>query len=566
MLYFQSPLRGKFEIVAKRSTYNDRDVEIAYGMQSVEPVKDKQAISINKLIHANNEVEKKLDVPNTGDLFEFRIEVDGSTVTTTINGVVVHKETYSAPPDPWIILQSKSPYAQGVIRDFRIVGNPEIPNEINLIDIGVWAGWRADHFEESYSTYSGTTTESDSFSFGNSSGRSSTSPWQLTGEEIVGTLRTNLGTQPRESLLMYQRPMLEDGEIEWESFHSTGEVEVHPAIGRVAFLIRSSGVQLHRLTDGSYETSDLTTDNAIPLEGASAVEIKEKDWNKFKLSLKGDRMILAVNAKEVAHFTVTEKTSQRYFGLFRYSNQTHSRVRNLIYRGGWPKVLPLVKDQELAYPMGGPIQLSSDTNIQTTTIILGPSLEAIQKQGLKLDGRADQFTPTDKGLKIEMRNASLNEDRPAIKLPLVLDKDCEITVEFEGLTVTSAEKGWGTIFSLVAYLNDAEQSEIECAATSASGERMLLSTTVRRLTPEGKYHKPESLQVSRTKPTGRMRLVRTGSEIHSLFADSGSEDFELIQSIPIGKSGIKSISIEAKSSDDAGKIDVTVKQITVRTQ
>ncbi len=35
-----------------------------------------------------------------------------------------------------------------------------------------------------------------------------------------------------------------------------------------------------------------------------------------------------------------ETTNQREFGLFHFADETEARVRNVFYRGDWPRALP----------------------------------------------------------------------------------------------------------------------------------------------------------------------------------------------------------------------------------
>jgi hypothetical protein len=81
------------------------------------------------------------------------------------------------------------------------------------------------------------------------------------------------------------------------------------------------------------------------------VALKENDWNELKVQLKGDTVSILVNGKLVASHTL-EPTNQRRFGLFRFSDATATRVRNVIYRGAWPKDVPPVEQQELARASG----------------------------------------------------------------------------------------------------------------------------------------------------------------------------------------------------------------------
>src|SRR5690606_12049058 len=43
-----------------------------------------------------------------------------------------------------------------------------------------------------------------------------------------------------------------------------------------------------------------------------------------------------------------ESENLRTFGLFHYTDQTEARVRNLRWRGQWPRELPPLAEQELA--------------------------------------------------------------------------------------------------------------------------------------------------------------------------------------------------------------------------
>ena len=57
----------------------------------------------------------------------------------------------------------------------------------------------------------------------------------------------------RESLLQYHRPLLEDGEIEYEFFYEPGKAEVHPALDRLVFLLDPKEAKIHWLTDAQFD-------------------------------------------------------------------------------------------------------------------------------------------------------------------------------------------------------------------------------------------------------------------------------------------------------------------------
>jgi hypothetical protein len=64
------------------------------------------------------------------------------------------------------------------------------------------------------------------------------------------------------------------------------------------------------------------------------------------LVVKGDQVTLLLNDVEVYQRPL-ETTNKRIFGLFHYADETEVRVRNVTYRGQWPRQLPAA-DQLLA--------------------------------------------------------------------------------------------------------------------------------------------------------------------------------------------------------------------------
>jgi len=335
--FFRSPLRGKFEILAQRSSSQNsaRDGEfmISWGAFSAVPRKDLKAIRIAKTLTGVDDRDKTLELPGWDEAAEFQIAVDGHKVATSVNGVPIHEEVLVGTPSPWIVLRTPDATDEAMISNLRIVGTPEIPEEIDLVDMSGWACWRSDVYGESHSIDSADEKTS----------------WKKAGDEIVGQLRTDVSAKPLESLLMYQRPMLEDGEIEFESFWVPGEQEVHPSVGRSAILIQPDGAKLHILTDAQYETRDLAPDNVSPVPGAAdKIDLKANDWNQIRLVLKGDQLTVFVNGSQVATHEVSEPATERFFGLFRYADKDNCRVRKVMYRGNWPRTLPPITEQFLA--------------------------------------------------------------------------------------------------------------------------------------------------------------------------------------------------------------------------
>src|SRR5690606_22175532 len=146
--------------------------------------------------------------------------------TIFLNGRAVHSEALPEHYDPWFAVRSWWRNG-GRVRDIRIAGNPVVPREVVLSASPGLVGWLPYH-EESIG-YQGARWQhiADSESSG----------W------IVGRQDASLAGTFCESLLTYQRPLVENGSIEYEFFYEPGRLEAHPAMDRLAFLLRPEGVR-----------------------------------------------------------------------------------------------------------------------------------------------------------------------------------------------------------------------------------------------------------------------------------------------------------------------------------
>ena len=154
--------------MAEQTTHGHQEIVLAYGMHAAAPRYDLKSTRIYKVMHNSKDKNEELKIPRWNDkLADFRIVVNERKVTTFTNSVQ---------PDPWLVLQATNPGNPGSVRNLRILGTPEIPDEISLIDIAGWASWRADVFGEWFSTDGG-----------------EDAPWRRVGEEIQGQLRQGIG-------------------------------------------------------------------------------------------------------------------------------------------------------------------------------------------------------------------------------------------------------------------------------------------------------------------------------------------------------------------------------------
>jgi hypothetical protein len=321
-MYLSIPLRGDFQLDCELTSFNWREIRVSYGGLAAALKYDLK--HVERFHYGRNLPEVTLVPPFTkiDDWYPLRLVVKSGRMTTFVDGRKIHETSLPGECDPWLAFFAQGHLAGGA-RKIRISGNPVIPERLNLTALPDLTGWLADYFAESVGV-----EDPD---------------WDKRGDEIYGRSRTDTPGLKQESVLRYNRPLLEDGEIEYEFYHEPGKTTVHPALDRLTFLLEPDGVKVHWLTDAQYERSELNPANATSepanLRGPSSLPLKTRDWNRLSLSLVGDRVNLRLNQTEIYARTL-ESENQRIFGLFHFADDTDVRVRNVTFSGRWPRELP----------------------------------------------------------------------------------------------------------------------------------------------------------------------------------------------------------------------------------
>lgn len=330
LLYFQSPLRGTFTVEGELSTFGWREAQLAYAAQWAGPHYTLEATNLGNLNAewVGPKFSPKLDPQ--GDWFHCRMEVTPDKISYYANERLIHEAPLMGNPDPWLGIRSTGQYAAAT-RSLRILGQPEIPAELQLAAREDLQGWWAGMYGDSIT--------------------GETPAWKKDGQEIVGHRFVQWDGRTRESLLQYHRPLLEDGEITYDFFYVPDQTHVHPTLGRMVILLDKDGVKIHWLTDAQFERGGLAPDNEFVEKenrrGPAQLPLKVNDWNKIKLNLVGDTVSLNLNEIQVFERPV-DATNLRSFGLFHYAGESEVRVKDVVYRGNWPRTLPTLKEQELA--------------------------------------------------------------------------------------------------------------------------------------------------------------------------------------------------------------------------
>ncbi len=282
LLYLAIPLRGDFGIDCQLSARPGQAIRLAYGGLAVGPRPDPKALDRSQFARPMGDVLVSPPLEKLGDWLAFRLAIKGGRLSATINGRKVHETPVPPDGDPWVTILSQG-MESGTVRNFAITGNPSIPQKLNLSALPDLSGWLPDEYLE---------------------GMVGDYPdWDKQGEEITGRLREGAPGSKQESLLVYHRPMLEDGRLTYEFYYDPGKVMTHPALGRTAFLLEPDGIKIHYLTDGAFERSGLASDNTIDepdnRRGPASIPLKPKAWNRLELSVTGDHVALRLNDQPV---------------------------------------------------------------------------------------------------------------------------------------------------------------------------------------------------------------------------------------------------------------------------
>jgi hypothetical protein len=347
-LYLRMPLAGNFEVTGEISGFGLQQVHVLYGGVMVAVALDGKTIEVSQTgRHVRKiEVDPPLGEPKAWQ--GFRLAVKDSVYAFAVGGRTLPEERLPEAPDPWLALHQEAA-GNGAIRNLSITGKPTIPERIDLTRGADLEGWHADYYDE---PLSGPLVN-----------------WSRRGEEIVGrgyaaALQTSANWQrpgsfnaanaalayaigipgsDHESLLQYQRPLLEDGAIHYEFYYVPGKTMVHPALDRLVLLLEPDGVKVHWLTNTPHERTGLSPGNAKSEPshrvGPERLPLNANDWNRITMRLDGDTLTLSLNDIPVFKRPL-EPTNQRTFGLFHYADQTEARARQVIYEGKWPRSLP----------------------------------------------------------------------------------------------------------------------------------------------------------------------------------------------------------------------------------
>lgn len=518
LLYFQSPLRGDFEFECDASVFNWRSIHPNYGghWAGVEPNRTRRRIgTLSELDSVLLPLDSKLS--KFRHEIHYRISVRGQRMEVYGNGRLLNSVTLPKDHDPWLALRRSAKHS-AKIWNVRITGQPEIPDELRLSESPILEGW-IPYFGESSSDVNGRNSH-----------------WRRAGNDSTGQLiagRRDALSSPGshdERLLYYHRPMLEDGAIEYRFFYKAGQSMVHPAIDRAAFLLDPDGVKLHWVTDGKFDRSELSPGNSVVepehRRGPERLPLKADDWNAVRLTLIGDTVGLFLNDVQIYERSL-EASNQRNFGLFHYADRSQAVVKNVVWRGDWPKQLPSMYDQELAGDDTRDFDLTASQLPATFRHSFNEDQFPFGKFALS-EGEVADTRSESEGIYVQ-RQGSGRYKRTTLATQLAIGGDFDIRASFDSLTTKPSDGGHSSVSVLIRLadelatqanfrrrhnrFDDREDQHLAYADVALSPKDGLRRTNI--------GYKPAEAT------SGTLRVVRRGNRLFTMIAEGESPSFRI---------------------------------------
>ncbi len=587
LLSFQSPLRGSFVVTCELPFLGWREKELIYGTRFAAPYQSRQKYVTGSFLHGGETHETNL--PPIHEFHELKLVVKPGTATTFVNGRKLHEEPLADDCDPWLVVRTLGHFS-GWVRNLRITGEPIIPMEIDLLAGSDLSSWFDVYFQNPRANERLADGTSHPLPY-----------WERRDDMIVGA-RINdkqfAGSQT-ETVLHYHRPLAEDGEIEYEFFFhqpdtssrtressgggtsdrslttsATSEppIAVHPALDRLTFLLRPDGVAVHWMTDGQFDVTGALPGNIVVEKsnrrGPNKLPLKDDDWNKLKLSLRGDVVTLTLNDQAIYERSL-EATNQRNFGLFRYADESEARVRNIVFRGDWPKTLPKVEDQELATNVNRLARFEPNELPDSRHWNFRGDWPKWIVPTFDLKKFGSLMKATDDGLVLSMPpGRSLPGDILGLEATSQLSGDFEMLVKFQILQLERSDlatsfkvPGLDIGVTLQSPTSDLLRMERRLFEDREQGHAI---KSVHRWNAPGQPHSYGIQQVPQPALAGRMKLIRKGPRVMTFFADNDSDRWQMIHQHSVPQDDAIKPTVLVRNYDSKSDVSVLLQDWVIR--
>lgn len=558
-LYFASPLTGNYAIEANTTGFGYREAHLFVGGLWTGLVYNHRQYMVGNV--RRELYRKDLNFPFTDThshgMIHARVAVNDNRAVVSLNGHPVAEHSIAPHQNPWVAVRSMFRVFGGV-DDLTITGEPIIPDTIEMAGSHELLGWY-DYFQAP------------------GTNQNPLGPWvgsaaeATNGEHLSQIFSQRDNSMPRgvadERLLVYARPMLEDGVINYDFYYGSEQFAAHPTIGKTAFLITPNGVRLHRITDGKYERSALRPDNFSLISSPDEIDIplKPDSWNRVTIKLVGDVVSVHLNDALILEHSLDIVPNDRTFGLFHYGDDSALRVRNPRWTGSWPKQLPTTKDQLLSSPertiiAANPEKRAAHIQIAANNqaILDGRVMPLEGDFGEHFDFGVDDILLTREGTN-GYKNVTLASQVSA-------EGDFDFTTSFEDYRGDPSKPNIANLrITAISEGNDHDRALIQLVTARDGDHNVQCMKMVKIDGDERRHyfgHRPNETTA------GRLRLSRRGDRIYYLIAENDSSVFQLIgdeqfTTDPIGLAGFR---VTSQIQNENGRVQARITGFDVRAE
>ncbi|WP_166831231.1 DUF1583 domain-containing protein [Thalassoroseus pseudoceratinae] len=555
-LCYRTPLLGDFVVEADISAFNYRDTRLGYGGTWAGPGYDHTSILNGHFDDDRPSMTLKPRLDEISEPMRVRLVVRNGERITEVNGREVFRADVSQ-SNPWVTIMGYW-YTHGWVKNLRILGDPVIPEEIELLSDDRLLGWLS-YYDESIGQSDSDWRLVDASKFGDATAN---------GKILQGDCDPENRGSFQESLLRYHRPMIEDGTISYEFFYEADRFAIHPALDRTAFLIHPEGVSLHTIGDWPYDRTGLDPANATLVNSIENVSgtlpLKPRAWNRLEFTTVGQVVSIRLNGTPIFKHTLSE-SNRRKFGLFHYADQTEARVRNIRWRGDWPQEIPAPTEQQLANDHVEKLLAKLDLP-KTFRHDFANGLP-VERFLMKGEGWQKNSMQLDDGLQL-VRPGLNSYVRYEIIPHLQLSGDFDIVAEFEGFDASITEGGDGNIQLFVGFEDLSEcrfYRKFSRFEKKELGQQIIQAAYFYLRNGERQYAFPK--KTSDATNAGKLRFVRIGDRMHYLFAAENSENYRLLytETVPTASTRPSDFRLILETTKP-GQAQVVWKSLTVRAE
>ena len=449
-------------------------------------------------------------------LIHYRTKIHDNTATTYFNGRKIHDQPLEESPNPWLAIRSIYRHDGGV-DDLRITGTPTIPETISLVESSQLLGW--------YDYFQSPDNASKPLSDWRASVNAAISP-DAQVCEIMSPHASDATTGSHvERLLVYARPMIEDGVIEYEFWYAPEESVAHPTVGRQCFLLEADGVKLHQVTDGEFERSALRPDNKTTSTSPLQLPLRPSAWNRMRVEQQSNSLTLILNGTQIYETNLETDRRDRTFGLFHYADQTELRVRNPKWTGSWPKELPEISQQILSEHQNHLLDQSARDLSKTFTHRFDEN-SLIDGRFVVVEGDpSEDFQVTEGGIVVH-REGRAGYQAAFLSPAINVGGDFDVTVSYDQLLCDAATEKMASVRMNVVAGNDASDHSSIIRADNRSDDQIVQCLKMQTIKGSDRRHYFESQPMEAN--AGRLRFSRRDDVIYYLIAENDSKQFRII--------------------------------------